>query len=139
MNIDQERYEYIENKLAEELYKFRESMKLIADEAMGNVYADVLPHIASDTEFNITNRVEGVVKNLIEGNFEDISTETLKPYFRVSDSYGMYVHIHMSEYSKICENIYHQFKDDIQNNLINKLEAEVKSLKEQLNSAYKRY
>lgn len=139
MNIDQERYEYIENKLTQELDKFRESMKLIADEAMGNVYSDVLPHITSDTEFNITNRVEGVVKNLIKGNFEDISTETLKPYFRVNDDYGMHVHIHMSEYSKMCENLYEKFKGDIENNVVASLKSEVQRLKDQLESAYRRY
>lgn len=139
MNIDQERYEYIENKLTQELDKFRESMKFIADEAMGNVYADVLPHIASDTEFNITNRVEGVVKNLIEGNFEDISTERLKPYLRVSDNYGMYVHIHMSEHSKMCESLYEKFKGDIENNVVTSLKDEVRQLKHQLESSYRRY
>jgi len=45
----------------------------------------------------------------------------------------------MSEYDKMCENLYERFKGDIENNLVASLNREVQQLKDQLESSYRRY
>lgn len=137
MEIEQERYEYIESKLNEKLNEFRTKIAQIGNEVLGDLYSDVLPHIASDTEFNISNRVQYSIENLLAGKFEDISTDTLKPYLKINDGYGMYSYIHLSQYGQMCKNIYDVCKGDIENNVIKSLESEIERLKEHLNEAYK--
>ncbi len=139
MSIEQERYDYIETKLCDKLTEFRKKIAEIGNEVLGDLYSDVLPHIASDTEFNISNRVQHSVENLLVGKFEDISTDSLKPYLKVGDGYGMHSYIHLSEYGQICKNIYDVCKGDIENNVIKSLEFEVERLKQRLNEAYSRY
>lgn len=134
MNNEQERLEYIENQLSSQLDSFREKMKDVADEVMGNVYCDVLPYLVSDTESNIGDRVKGCVDNLITGRFEDISTDTLSIFLRVSDGYGMHHHIHISQYTSMFDNIYKMFADEIRNEKIKALEGEVEQLKQALGS-----
>lgn len=139
MNIEQERYDYIETKLNDKLTEFRQRIAEIGNEVLGDLYGDVLPHIASDTEFNISNRVQHSVENLLCGKFEDISTDTLKPYIKVSDGYGMYSYIHLSQYSQMCKHIYDVCKPELENNRILQLEQEVETLKERLTESYRRY
>lgn len=138
-NINQERYDFIEGILKQQLDSFREKMVAVSDEVMSNVYTDVLPHIASDTEYNINNRVEYALKNLLSGNFEDISTDELKPFIKVSDGYGMNCYIHMSQYDNVCKNIYEKCKEDIHNNVIEELKSKVERLQEDLKQSYLRY
>jgi hypothetical protein len=138
MNIEQERYDYIEKKLNDKLCEFRTKIAEIGNEVLGDLYSDVLPHIASDTEFNISNRVQKSISNLLEGEFKDISTDRLKPYIQVSDGYGMNSYIHLSQYNKMCNNIYEVCKDNIHNNIIENLKQEVVQLKEQLTRSYSR-
>lgn len=138
MDIEQERYAYIEDKLNEKLLEFRKKVTEIGNEVLGDLYSDVLPYIASDTEFNISNRVQHSVENLLSGKFEDISTDTLKPYLKISDGYGMYSYIHLSRYSQMCKHIYDVCKHEIENNRILQLEQEVETLKERLTESYRR-
>ena len=130
MDMTQEREQYIERKLMETLNSFKESMKKVAEDAVSEVYTDVLPYVVSDAEFNITNRVEGCVKNLIAGDFEDVSTDGLSIRLEVSDSYGMKHRIHISNYTKMFDKIYETYKHELQNQKIKALEDEVVRLRE---------
>ena len=130
MDMTQEREQYIERKLMETLNSFKESMKKVAEDAVSEVYTDVLPYVVSDAEFNIANRVEGCVKNLIAGDFEDVSTDGLSVRLEVSDSYGMKHRIHISNYTKMFDKIYEMYKDELRNEKIKALEDEVVRLRE---------
>ena len=133
MDMTQEREQYIERKLMETLNSFKESMRKVAEEAVSDVYADVLPYVVSDTEFNIANRVEGCVRNLIAGDFQDVSTDELSILLQVSDSYGMNHRIHIANYTKMFDKIYEMYKDELQNEKIKALESEVKILRDAVN------
>lgn len=133
MDMTQEREQYIERKLMETLNSFKESMKKVAEDAVSEVYGDVLPYVVSDAEFNIANRVEGCVKNLIAGDFQDVSTDELSIILQVSDSYGMNHRIHIANYTKMFDKIYEMYKDELQNEKIKALESEVKSLRDAVN------
>lgn len=133
MDMTQEREQYIERKLMETLNSFKESMQKVAEDAVSEVYGDVLPYVVSDTEFNIANRVEGCIKNLIAGDFQDVSTDELSIFLQVSDSYGMNHRIHIANYTKMFDKIYEMYKDDLQNEKIKALESEVKILRGAVN------
>lgn len=135
--ISQERINHIETRLAEELDNFRKKLQEVSEEVMGNVYSDVLPHVASDTEYNISNRVGCCVKNLIAGKFENISTDTLNPYFRVSDGYGMYCYVHVSQYSDMVKSIWDMFKGEIESVRIAQLESQVETLRREAAEFYR--
>lgn len=133
MEMTQEREQYIERKLMETLNSFKESMKKVAEDAVSEVYADVLPYVVSDAEFNIANRVEGCVKNLIAGDFQDVSTNELSVRLAVSDSYGMKHLIHISNYTKMFDKIYETYKHELQNEKIKALEDEITRLRDAVN------
>ena len=135
--ISQERINHIETRLAEELDNFRKKLQEVSEEVMGNVYSDVLPHVASDTEYNISNRVECCVKNLIAGKFEDISTDSLNPYLKVADGYGMNCYIHLSQYSSMIKPIWDMFKDEIESVRIQQLESQVETLQREASEFYR--
>lgn len=134
MDMTQQREQYIERKLMETLNSFKESMKKVAEDAVSEVYGDVLPYVVSDAEFNIANRVEGCVKNLIAGDFQDVSTDELSIILQVSDSYGMNHRIHIANYTKMFDKIYEMYKDELQNEKIKALESEVNILRDAVNS-----
>lgn len=134
MEMTQEREQYIERKLMETLNSFKESMKKVAEDAVSEVYGDVLPYVVSDAEFNIANRVEGCVKNLIAGDFQDVSTDELSIILKVSDSYGMKHRIHISNYTKMFDKIYEMYKYELQNEKIKALESEVNILRDAVSS-----
>ena len=134
MDMTQEREQYIERKLMETLNSFKESMQKVAQDAVSEVYGDVLPYVVSDAEFNIANRVEGCVKNLIAGDFEDVSADGLSVRLQVSDSYGMKHRIHIPNYTKMFDKIYEMYKDELQNEKIKALEIELTILRDVVNS-----
>lgn len=134
MDMTQEREQYIERKLMETLNSFKESMQKVAEDAVSEVYADVLPYVVSDAEFNIANRVEGCVKNLIAGDFEDVSSDGLSIRLQVSDSYGMKHRIHIANYTKMFDKIYEMYKDELQNEKIKALEIELAILRDAVSS-----
>jgi len=136
-DFNEEQDAIIEQRLTEKLNKFREGIRLIADEVIGDVYFDILPYMITDTEANVSNRATGVIKNLIAGKFKDISTENLSPYISVEDGYGMSHYIHFSQYSDLIEPIWNTFKDQFESVRIAQLESEVERLKEHLQQAYR--
>jgi len=59
-DFNEEQDAIIEQRLTEKLNKFREGIRLIADEVIGDVYLDILPYMITDTEANVSNRATGV-------------------------------------------------------------------------------
>ena len=131
--MTQEREQYIERKLMETLNSFKESMRKVAEDAVSEVYGDVLPYVVSDAEFSIVTRVEVCVKNLIAGDFEDVSTDGLSIVLQVSDSYGMKHRIHIANYTRMFDKIYEMYKYELQDEKIKALEDEITRLRDAVN------
>jgi len=106
----------------------------VVDDVMGQLYCDYLPHIETDTESNIGNRVDGVIRNLIAGKFERHS-ETMVV---VSDTYGRNHYVHINSYDGVVKPLCDLMGAEIVGARVKELEREVKSLTQQLEYAYRR-
>jgi len=97
-------------KEAQELLElFKTRMKKVADEVIGDLYADVVPYIESDSWSNFRNE-------LLAG-FQDYSNSKIQ---------GQY------DFSKIRQAIYRLHRDEIVADLNQDLVEEVKRLKEEI-------
>jgi len=106
----------------------------VVDEVMGQLYCDYLPHVETDTESNIGNRVGGVIRNLVAGKFEKKSDSMVS----VSDSYGRDHYVQINSYQGLVKPLCDLMGPEIVGARIQQLEDEVKSLKQQLADAYRR-
>lgn len=130
MNNDTEIRERILSKALEEL---KQKAGAVIESIMGNLYSDYLPHVVSDTDANISYRVEGCIKNILQGKIEPIGAA-----FYVNDQYGCDHRISLSHYfdwKPLCDIM----GETIQTSRIKQLEDEVASLKQQLQDSYRRY
>ena len=119
----------IETKYKEILDQFKKDTEALVEDAVTKIYTDLLPHVESDTEYNVQYRSDDVIKNLLAGKVEVYDDNTVK----VSDSNGM------STFIRITSNQY----DGIRKKLLEVMPAcpkdlEIESLKEQLKRAYER-
>ncbi|MEE3504876.1 hypothetical protein QN399_01115 [Pseudomonas sp. 10C3] len=105
--------------------------QVVAD-VMGQLYCDYLPHVDTDTESNIGNRVDGVIRNLVAGKFEKKSDSMVS----VSDSYGRDHYVHINSYDGLVKPLCDLMGPEIVSARVKQLEDEVKSLKQQLGGAY---
>ena len=101
---------------------------------MGDLYCEYLPHVLGDTEANLTNRVSGVICNLIAGKIHKISDDMVK----VSDTYGFDAYIALTSYSDMVRPLCDLMGPEIVGARVKQLENEVESLKRQLADAYRR-
>ena len=130
MNND---YEIRERILSEALEELKQKAGAVIEGIMSDLYSDYLPHVVDDTEGNISNRVTGCVKNIIQGNIREL--EDHPDFFYVNDGYGNDHHISLSHYfdwKPLCDIM----GETIQTNRVKQLEQEVESLKAQLKNAY---
>ncbi|MGL5013055.1 MAG: hypothetical protein ACRC6V_02035 [Bacteroidales bacterium] len=100
---------------------------------MGNLYSDYLPHVVGDTDANISYRVEGCIKNILQGKIQ--LTESNLNMFHVNDGYGADHFISLA-YGLDLKPLADIMGETIQINRIKQLEQEVENLKPQLKSAY---
>ena len=100
---------------------------------MGDLYCEYLPHVVTDTDSNIGNRVTGVIKNLIAGKFEKVSESMVK----VSDSYQCEHYIGFNSYDDLVKPLCDLMGPEIVGARIKQLENEVESLKRHLEEAYR--
>ena len=115
----------IEEYFQEQLKVLVEQSTKALEEAAGNIYTDMLPHMENDLECNISWRTRRCLSNIISGKYElrdgilvvldDNFIETRIPFSQ--------------EYSGIAEKLFQQFRDDIVNNEIKRLEKEVEYLR----------
>ena len=85
-----------EELLTAAMGKLKDEAKLVIGSIMGDLYSSYLPHVLGDTEANIGHRVDGVIRNMISGNFKRLSdTSTC---VSVSDSYDCTHLIHINSY-----------------------------------------
>lgn len=133
MNND---YETRERILSEALEELKQKAGAVIESIMSDLYSDYLPHVVSDTDANISYRVEGCIKNILQGKVQLVDGHPT--VFYVNDQYGGNHHISLSHYfdwKPLCDIM----GETIQTNRIKQLESEVEDLKQQLQEAYRRF
>ena len=123
-----------EELLAQAMNQLKAQAKEVIDGIMGDLYCDYLPHIVTDTDSNIGNRVSGVIKNLIAGKFEKVGGSMVK----VSDSYQAEHFISFSSWDAMVKPLCDLMGPEIVDARVKQLEHEVASLNQQLESAWRR-
>jgi hypothetical protein len=131
MNND---YETRERILSEALEEIKQKVGSELNSIMSNLYSDYLPHVVSDTDANISYRVEGCIKNILQGKIEPNGD-----FFHVNDDYGYEHMINLAHYNLNLKPLCDIMGETIQTNRIKQLEQEVQSLKQQLQDSYRRY
>ena len=133
MNND---YEIRERILSEALEEIKQKAGAVIESIMSDLYSDYLPHVVGDTDANISYRVEGCIKNILQGNIQKVIN--FPEIFYVNDGYG-YDHMislsHYFDWKPLCDIM----GETIQTNRIKQLEQEVESLKQQLQDSYRSY
>jgi hypothetical protein len=131
MNND---YETRERILSEALEEIRQKVGTELNSIMSNLYSDYLPHVVSDTDANISYRVEGCIKNILQGKIIPNGD-----FFHVNDDYGSEHMINLAHHNLNLKPLVDIMGETIQTNRIKQLEDEVASLKQQLQDSYHRY
>ena len=133
MNND---YETRERILTEAMQELKQQASTVIEGIMGNLYHEYLPHVVSDTEANLSYRVQGCVKNILQGKVEIVDGHP--DMFYVNDSYGS-DHLISLGYYFDWKLLVDAMGDTVQTNRIKQLEAEVENLTARLAEAYRRY
>lgn len=120
--------EHREQVLLAALAELKEKMTEVMQGVASSLYTDYLPHVESDTDANISYRVEGVIKNLIRGNF----TRRDSLFVEVPDDYGCNHHIMLASYSQLVKPLCDAMGEEIKGERIKQLEQEVKHLLDSL-------
>ena len=131
MNND---YETRERILSEALEEIRQKVGSELNSIMGNLYSDYLPHVVGDTDANISYRVEGCIKNILQGKIIPNGD-----FFHVNDDYGSEHMINLAHYNLNLKPLCDIMGETIQTNRIKQLEQEVANLTVRLQDAYRRY
>lgn len=122
-------YEIREQILTQALEELKLKAGALIESIMGDLYTGYLPHVVSDTDANISYRVEGCIKNILQGRIQ--LTESNLNMFHVNDGYGADHFISLAyglDLKPLCDIM----GETIQTNRIKQLEQEVESLKAQL-------
>ena len=122
-----------ERILSEALEELRQKVGSELNSIMSGLYSDYLPHVVGDTDANISYRVEGCIKNILQGKIQ--TTESNLNMFHVNDGYGADHFISLA-YRLNLKPLCDIMGETIQTNRIKQLEWEVETLKAQLKSAY---
>ena len=128
MNND---YETRERILSEALEELKQKAGAVIESIMSDLYSDYLPHVVGDTDANISYRVEGCIKNILQGKIIPNGD-----FFHVNDDYGSEHMINLAHYNLNLKPLVDIMGETIQTNRIKQLEQEVESLKTQLKNAY---
>lgn len=119
--------------LAAAMLELKTKAAQVVDDVMGQLYCDYLPHVDTDTEANIGNRVDGVIRNLIAGKIEKKSPTMVV----VSDGYGRNHYVHVSSYDGMVKPLCDLMGPEIVDARVKQLEQEVSSLRQALESSYR--
>lgn len=134
MNNDIEIRERILTEAMEEL---KQKAGAVIESIMGDLYSDYLPHVVGDTEGNISNRVTGCIKNILQGKIQpDVAYPN---FFYVNDGYGYDHLVSIGSYGLDLKPLADIMGETIQTNRIEQLEREVANLKVRLQDAYRKY
>ena len=123
-----------ERILSEALEELKQKAGAVIESIMSDLYSDYLPHVVGDTDANISYRVEGCIKNILQGKIEPNGD-----FFHVNDDYGSEHMINLGHYGLNLKPLCDIMGETIQTSRIKQLEDEVASLKQQLQDSYRRY
>jgi hypothetical protein len=125
-----------EKILTEAMAELKANAGEVIGSIMGQLYADYLPHVASDTESNISYRVEGCIRNMIAGTYEkaDVGDDLVW----INDGYGNNHLINLASYNLTLKPLCDLMGETIQSNRIKQLEDKVQCLENQLRERYSR-
>ena len=123
-----------ERILSEALEEIKQKVGSELNSIMSNLYSDYLPHVVSDTDANISYRVEGCIKNIFQGKIIPNGD-----FIYVNDDYGSEHMINLAHYGLNLKPLCDIMGETIQTSRIKQLESEVQSLKQQLQDSYRSY
>ena len=118
-----------------------EELKIRAGEVingiMSDLYTDYLPHVVGDTDVNISYRVEGCLKNILEGKLIPVSTNL----FTINDRYGndhlVSLNGNTTNLEALANALMPVMGDVIMKEHIKELETQVSILKSRIEDAYR--
>lgn len=125
-----------EKILAQAMQELKEKASSVINDIMGDLYTEYLPHVETDTESNIQYRVEGCIKNILQGKIEETDSGEM---FWVDDGYGNDHLVNLMACNLDLKPLTDIMGETIQTQRIKQLEGEVESLKSQLKDSYRRY
>jgi uncharacterized protein involved in exopolysaccharide biosynthesis len=125
-----------EKILAQAMQELKERASSVINDIMGDLYTEYLPHVADDTENNIQYRVEGCIKNILQGKITETDSGGM---FWVDDGYGNDHLVNLMACNLDLKPLTDIMGETIQTQRIKQLEDEVESLKSQLKDSYRRY
>lgn len=119
---DEAKEKYLQDMLSE----FATKMKEVAEDVIGSVETEYLPHVLSDTECNVADRTADCIKDILLGRFEVVGEHIV-----VNG-----VHVWLTNYDRLATEIYTKAQKQIDNLTIKELESKVRNLESQLKEAY---
>lgn len=127
-------HETRERILSEALEELKQKAGAVIESIMSDLYSDYLPHVVGDTDANIGYRVEGCIKNILQGKIIPNGD-----FFHVNDDYGSEHMINLAHYNLNLKPLVDIIGETIQTSRIKQLEQEVANLTVRLQDAYRRY
>ncbi len=85
----------LEQRMKEIQEELKESVSKSVQYALHDCHAELLPHLDNDTFMNVSYRCQGVIENLIAGNFHAVDDNKIQ----VSDSNGITVDIRVTDFN----------------------------------------
>lgn len=120
-----------EQILTQALEELKQKAGAVIESIMSDLYTDYLPHVVDDTDANISYRVEGCIKNILQGKIIPNGD-----FIHVNDDYGYEHMVNLAQYNMNLKPLCDIMGETIHTNRIKQLEQEVESLKSQLKNAY---
>lgn len=129
-------YEIREKVLTAAMDELKTKAGEVINGIMSDLYTDYLPHVVGDTDANISYRVEGCLKNILEGKLVPVSTNL----FSINDGYGndhlVSLNGNTSNLEALANALMPVMGDVIMKERIKELETRVSILKSRLEDAY---
>lgn len=130
-------YEIREKVLTAAMEELKTKAGEVISGIMSELYTDYLPHVVGDTDANISYRVEGCLKNILEGKATLIN-DTL---FSVNDGYGndhiVSLNGNTTHLEALANAMIPLLGDIVMKQRIKELETQVSNLKHRLEDAYR--
>lgn len=82
-----------EEKLTGIIEEFKKKLSSVAEDAIAEVYSEILPHVECDTLNNVEYRSQRVIENMIAGKFERVDENTVS----VADDNNIKVNIKVTD------------------------------------------
>ena len=128
--------EISEKILLEAMGELKTKAGEVIESIMSDLYSEYLPHVVSDTESNISYRVEGCIRSMLAGKYT--VSESYPDHVWVNDGYGNDHLIVLASYADTLKPLCDLMGETIQANRIKQLEDKIESLQNQLQDAYRR-